>query len=447
MYSHFLKRFILVGLSGLLGLQVNAWELHTLLAQPLFSSMEEIVNADSIVVTTLEEFLLAVDQELARTLEAEEQWAQANLDFYSPTPEALTYFSGSSETDIRRKFVEAIRINPETKLIPYLQLLPGAELGSRKVLTPEQVNPLKENDGFFNVTFVALLPGEKIDPLSVLVAANHEPDLGMDIGLYENNNTEWGQRYGLGTQPFGNANLEYGSQAPIHMGLFHEAGIINRAAPFLRNCYPEYRIHLFKSLAEMAFRMDQDYWGWRFMGWGLHYLADMTQPYHARALPGVGTFKMITMNVMNMLGFSKMQENAVQLVSNRHMAIELFERQILEQAYLENDTQYRLFQTLRTSENIPEYGDRLPREVIAKQAYRQSERLDQVIAKNFPAQMVSNPTLELGDNPEKDHLLTVLGKSGNPQAIKNLEHELNQILMAFAMYGRSYTLSILKTLP
>ena len=94
---------------------------------------------------------------------------------------------------------------------------------------------------------------------------------------------------GFGIQPFGNPNLEYSSQAPFHMGFYHLDWLTRTAQPSLLRTYPLWRIALFGELAELAFSTGHDYWGWRFLGWGLHYVGDLTQPYHAIPLPGVGT--------------------------------------------------------------------------------------------------------------------------------------------------------------
>ena len=439
----FWKRIFVLSILSLISFPASAWELHPLLAQPVFSSMEEVASAENVVVTSLQEFLVLAELELEETLKAEEEWAIKNLDFYAPLPDSLAFRASNDEETVRRRFIEAIRMNPEAKLIPYLQLTPGTAVDSLPILVPEQVTPLKENSVFYNVVFVELTLGQKIDPLSVLGSATHEPDLGLDIGLFEDNGTEWGQRYGMGTQPFGDAKLEYSSQAPIHMGLYHEAALINMVAPFVKRCYPEYRIHLYKTLSELAFRLGHDYWGWRFMGWGLHYLGDLSQPYHANALPGVGTFKMIVMNVMDMMGRSRMKDEAIQLISNRHMAIELLERQLLERAYLENDMDYLHIQTLSAARTIPHYVDSFPREVIAKKSHSRAHQLDKTIARNFPAQLVSDPNYELVNFAEKNELLDVINKSGNPEALQNLELELNEILIDVSVYGRSYARSIL----
>ena len=94
-----------------------------------------------------------------------------------------------------------------------------------------------------------------------------------------------GARYGFGTQPFGDARFEYSSQAPFHIGYYHESALIYRAAPFLARTYPEMRVQQYLGLARFAFESGHDYWGYRFLGWALHYVQDLTQPYHSKALP------------------------------------------------------------------------------------------------------------------------------------------------------------------
>mgnify|MGYP003957756787 FL=1 len=145
----FLYRTHIIILLYLFSLPTYGWELHTLIAQPVFSSMEEVMSAEDVVVTSLEEFLILAELHLEETLREEEVWAIENLDFYAPLPDSLSFQANDDEETVRQRFTQAIRINPESKLISYLQLLPGEEAGSYPLLVPEDVTPLKENDGFF----------------------------------------------------------------------------------------------------------------------------------------------------------------------------------------------------------------------------------------------------------------------------------------------------------
>ena len=111
----------------------------------------------------------------------------------------------------------------------------------------------------------------------MLSSASDEPDYGLDIGLWENNDTKFGKEYGYGKQPFGNPKLDYGTQAPFHMGFYHESGIIYDAARVSKKLSRNKESPV-PFLAKLAFQTGHPYWGYRFAGWGLHYLQDLTMP-------------------------------------------------------------------------------------------------------------------------------------------------------------------------
>ena len=215
--------------------------------------------------------------------------------------------------------------------------MPGQSTAGRKRLVSQDVAVYNDLSYYDQVTFVDLTAGERVAPIAVLVTANDEPDNGLDIGLFTDNHTSAGQQYGFGPQSFGDPNLDYGSQAPFHMGFYHESELLFTLAPFLRVTFPDYRVHQFKKLAEFAFATGHDYWGWRFMGWGMHYVGDISQPYHARLQPGIGTLSSIWTNVKHVAGFEQAQKDAIQLLSNRHLAIENIQQALARQAYLKKD--------------------------------------------------------------------------------------------------------------
>ena len=103
---------------------------------------------------------------------------------------------------------------------------------------------------------MAFLPGaarRDAARLAVVASAADEPDYGHDINLFSDNPGEAGARYNFGKQPFGDARFEYSSQAPFHIGYYHENELIFRAAPYLARTYPEVRVHQYLGLARFAF--------------------------------------------------------------------------------------------------------------------------------------------------------------------------------------------------
>lgn len=419
-----------------------AWEHHPLITGPVLSTMPEMMDAAAVPAVSLESFLLEVEQELAEFLEGEETWARTNLGAYKGRPEALAFEATGQAEDIVERFFRAIRVNPDIRTPLYVSPLSGTGSGSGAVLTPSDVSILEDTSMLGAFDFEQLAEGESIHPADVVATASNEPDYGMDIGLFEDNGTSFGLEYGFGVQPFGNPGLDYGSQAPFHMGFYHESFIVYFFAPFLNECYPEYRIHLFKSLSEFAFSHGQDYWGWRFMGWGLHYLADLSMPYHTAPLPGHTPFQMILLSLLDMLGLAQPQADAVQLSSNRHVALETFEASVLVDATLYNDEQDPIMAALIESRPIPSYSDGAPR-LVAGAAHGLTDKMDSAIARLMPHYYVSDPAVELGDIPERIWIADMVFAEHGPQGVAAIEKLQARALRGFADYGRSFVLDIL----
>lgn len=180
--------------------------------------------------------------------------------------------------------------------------------------------------------FRRLNPGEEIPALDVLATAADEPDYGMDLDLFTDSGTEWGAAYPFGTQPFGNPKHPFTSQAPFHMGFHHEHPLLYRVAPGLRRTWSRFRIQQFSSLAALAFQEGCDYWGYRFAGWGLHYVQDLTMPYHARAVPGFSTASVVARGLLRLAGFPRPYDAMIGTITERH---ELMERLLMERLLAE----------------------------------------------------------------------------------------------------------------
>lgn len=422
-----------------------AWSEHPLITYPVAASLTEVRDAQPVKAEPIEAFINAEAKNLEIFLAQEEEWAKKTLQWYASLPDALTFKADGNPDDVLLRFSQAIRINPRTKLPLYLQFVPGTDAGDRKKLSAKDVSFLQNTSGWDKSIFVSLQNGELVRPLEILVSASDEPDLlGLDIGLFTDNNTELGKIYGFGEQPFGNPNLEYGSQAPFHMGFYHEAGIMYALAGFLKKTYPEYRVHMYKKLAEFAFQTGHPYWGWRFMGWGLHYIADFTQPYHATVLPGRSTGYALWINTIAKIGISSPKDNAIQLVSNRHTAIEKFVQVTLQKAYTEKETKNPILQALQSNEKAPVYEDTMPRAVISKLSHDKAEETDEVLEKNMPQKFVCDPKFEIGTSPERKQIIERIQTEKGENAIENLNGLSRDLVKPFATYGHSYIQTILK---
>lgn len=421
------------------------WNEHPLISHPVVSSLAEVRDAGMVPAESLEAFLAAEGKKVEALLAEEEAWARKNLAWYPPLPEALTFKAEGGPDDLRRRFLNAVRINPTVKFSLYLQLVPGQEKGERPDLNARGISFLRDTSGWDSTAFVALKAGEMVRPMDVAVSATDEPDLlGLDIGLFADNGTDFGRLYGFGVQPFGNPNLEYGSQAPFHMGFYHESPVIYTFAGFLKKTYPEYRIHLYKRLARFAFETGHPYWGWRFTGLGLHYLADLAQPYHSRALPGVGTSYAMWINTMDMMGIGGPKADAVQLVSNRHTALEKFVQVVLRRAYEQGETGNAVFTALRSAEEASPYEDTVPRQIIALRSADRADETDKIIEESMPRQFVSDATFEIGNSPERGKIVERILAEKGKAAVDRQILLVRELLLPFASCGKSYIRAILQ---
>jgi hypothetical protein len=101
-----------------------------------------------------------------------------------------------------------------------------------------------------------------IEPWKVLVGYSTEPDLRLDCDLDLNKRQK----------------LTGGSHGWRHM----EFRLLGMRIGIVRESFRHHR-----DLARKAFNHDNDYWGWRYLSRCTHYLADIGNPFHVKALPAM----------------------------------------------------------------------------------------------------------------------------------------------------------------
>jgi hypothetical protein len=423
------------------------WSNHALGTRPALAAMPEMAALPPIRAETLESFLADQAPALEAVLEREEQWARTHVPNYPARPEALRFRAtpATSPAELRQRFQAATRINPGSKLGLYLQVLPGQTSSGRAALAWQQVTTLQRDAAVRARAFVALTEGESVAALDVVTSASDEPDYGLDIGLWADNATAQGEVYGFGTQPFGNPALDFSSQAPFHMGFFHESAIVYAAAGFLKRTYPEARVHLWQTLAVHALSTGHGYWGWRFAGWALHYVQDLTQPYHARVLPGVGVPRMLWINAVDLLGWHTPKNTAVTLVSNRHLALEDIQRRGVTAGYLGEPGGKALlaaFSDTRSDPTHPRMGTDDLRKVVSLEAFNHADALDAALERALPAHYVADPGFDYGAADDPHDLWAVLAHS----SVAAREALLNALIGLLGQFG-SQTRAFVRTLP
>ena len=375
-----LKFFLSLAVCATLTPAAFAWQNHYLFNKAALEVLPEVAAAPKVKVESLEEFLLKEQDGLVKLMAQIEADARISYAKAAPQPEALAFKGGDAAT-IRANFLRALRLNPGTPLGYFLQVAPGRPVPGKKS-NPDTISLFGEKDLKRAYIFHDIKKGEMVNPLEVLATAGDEPDFGLDINLFVDNNQEFSKNYGFGEQSFGDPKLYYGSQAPFHIGYYHESGIIFMAAGFLKRTYPRYRVHQNLSLARYAFKTGHPYWGYRFLGWGLHYVGDLTQPYHARVLPNYGTMGMLWINIKAMMGFDTAKKEAIERISSRHTTLENYHFSVLAAAYAENNLKHPFLQAVMSTDKDKGYGafdDNYIVEVLTKDSYGVSDRFDTLI--------------------------------------------------------------------
>lgn len=113
----------------------------------------------------------------------------------------------------------------------------------------------------------------------VLGAYADEPDWGMDQNLWKD------PTYGYGKPPYGGGESLAADRAAFHTTFLREGFILRELAPEINLGMALERAVLFGLLSQLSFQTGHPYWGYRFCAWTAHYLQDLTQPYHAKAVP------------------------------------------------------------------------------------------------------------------------------------------------------------------
>jgi hypothetical protein len=173
-------------------------------------------------------------------------------------------------------------------------------------------------------------------------------------------------------------------------------------------------------LSEFAFSQNQPYWGWRFMGWGMHYMGDVSMPYHMKPLPGVSTSRMLWINAKAIMGAPKASNNAVQIVSNRHTVFEEFQVQLLRKAHHENDTEHPFLVALQNPVPMVSFSYDFLINVAAYESADKSKVVDKTLKKNMPHRMVSDPAIEVSELPELPRLVEVVSEEKGDEALHSL---------------------------
>ena len=423
-----------------------AWGNHALASYRVFENMPEVAKAAPVTVESLEVFLKAQEAALEKLLAEQETWLVAHVPNYPPRPATLAFVANPARDDGARRlaFLNALRVAPNSKLALYYEPDAKTSLDGLTALQHSDVNTLPA-PGDVKARYIALKAGDAVEPLKVVASATYEPDFGPDINLFADSPSDWGKVYGFGNLPFGNPKLSFSTQAPFHMGFYHEDKILYLAAGFLKRTLPLMRVNQYAGLAALAHKNGHAYWAWRFTGLALHYVQDMSQPYHASVSPGSSTLSLLGTNAMAMAGFPKMKDDTVTLLSNRHLALERYQSQILLRASSGgvDQTLIKALSNGLADAAYPSWGPLYLRDVVAKESYEYGPKLAKTIVDSLPARYVNDPSFDFGANESGVDLLTELANA-DPAKRAQLDTAVAELLSHFGAHSRNAVRGILK---
>jgi hypothetical protein len=368
---------------------------------PAFVAISPERLARKVKVESLDEFLLKEQVGVAKVFRDYAGWMQVQTAeskrpsrWANPFPFPETVQPGAPA---RVAFLKAARLNPEATFPLVIRIMPGAQAQFEEVAATSvnrAVSPMPSFPAEDWVQRFDRVDGREVQAKEVLITHSDEPDWGFDQGLFGH------KEYGYGELPYGKME-GVASQAPFHMLFRHENPVINAVAPELRDGMGIERFELFRRLAGFAFQSSHPYWGLRFTAWALHYVQDLTQPYHARAVPHGGWLWLAKFMISTDKVTYRSQTQA--LAKNRHFVFEDSMAFALQQTWIERQPLQDALSE-RLASGMVSYGndiygssDKLLM-AVASNAAKHAFRVDACVEKAFEARITRDPAYDL----EKD---------------------------------------------
>lgn len=369
-----------------------AWGQHYLITAAALSLPEGGVSAEAeVAVEPLDALLLDQGAALSGLFDDYYTWLEARRDAGGSARFHRMAFDATQPTVA--SFLKAARLHPDTHFPLVQRLLPG-EPGPESEVALPQVSPYLQDTPPFRATFVNTQPGDRVSVLGVLSTFSDEPDWQMDHSLWPF------AEYGYGDLPYGTPEGT-GSKAAFHMQFNHENFIVRAFASEMLDGMVLERLELFVRLARLAHATGHDYWGYRFAAWAMHYVQDVSQPYHAKAAPSAGTMWYIRYMISPAKG--KMKAKTTQVLSNRHFLYEDYVALGLERSFTSEDPTARALAVALDAgglEDVDRAEDAAALlSVVTDRASGHARAIDRAVGRSFPAHMTRDPSYVLESDP------------------------------------------------
>jgi len=421
-----------------------AWDDHAMLTKPALKylsandkSISQYLN-QSVKAETLQSFLEATKSTLPAKLNEIESWAKQNERGYKSLPPDLAYQpeKANCASDLEFCFRKSVRMNLDVPL-PLVIYDPYHEYsrthGFYTIKNANELLPAHIPLRFALSDFTKIPVNGMVKMADIISTASMQPDFGFDTYLYEDSETAFGKIYGFGMQPLGNPKEPSHSQMMFHMSSYYDDPKLLFLMPGLNQVYPEYRAYLYMQLSAFAAENNHPYWAAVFMGWGLHYIQDLTQPYHTQLSYGLDTstvlYAFIELAKKNYQPFVEMQT----VQANRHIMLESLTKHIAD-SYIENG-KYKniILAALENSQHAGLPSCDLRTQFLRHQMNQNIVDYHSLLRTSIPAHYVNSPSFRAYDFTNYTELLNEM----NPDQRLRLTTGIAQALKHFGDYTKS----------
>lgn len=367
----------------LLAAPAFAWGHHYLVTDRALSHPSVTWADEQVEVEPLSAFIEAEAPTLQITLQAYQEWMEGRKSKrFAPQGTVV-----SNEVEL----LAACRLNPTATFPLVVRLLPGAEPGER--VDPATASKYLKPVAPLVMEFAAVEAGDLVSARSIVDTFTDEPDWGFDHELWVY------PSYGYGEIPYGKLTGE-SSKAAFHMQFAHENLLVKLFAHDVTEGMVVERVELFLRLSRVAFDSGHRYWGYRFAAWAAHYVQDLAQPYHSKALPGERFGYYVKYAVSEKK--DEMKVEATQLAANRHFIYEDVVAYGLQQSYLEPDPRYAAMSAwLSGGEAVLEANtaEKLA-ELVMKRASKHAPDIDAAILAAADPRFTDDPSYDVETAPD-----------------------------------------------
>jgi ABC-type multidrug transport system fused ATPase/permease subunit len=205
------------------------------------------------------------------------------------------------------------------------------------------------------------------------------------------------------------------------------------------------RVYQFSTLASLAFRTDHPYWGWRFAGIALHYVQDLTQPYHANLQSNDTSLRFMALDTLAKVGWDGPKSNFMRLQANQSRVLDKYQAELM-QAAATSRQDGALDKALRNADkdrSYPDWGTKYLRDTVVPQAQAQFAQTTKNLLDTMPAQYVLDPTVDFAAH-ESGVFLTLELRPAAAEKRARLDATLVDLMANFGAHSRNMLRAVLR---